>query len=217
MSSSLSPSSSSSSSPDTQSPSAHTAGTSSPLIIVGACFHELKARALAATDGAIPEAGSVSTSPPAPPLSRGNRREAHGTTHRTAHGGTNLTRERTEASGRSGGETSSAQEAEVVDTNSSGSSLLLSSLPWVVSLVNRPEGFLVEAEGVVIRAEHDEELGKKLDSLGRQVRGLVAAQAGLPGRFVFIVGWLVRWLVRLSTTVLVNSPPLPFSRVSWFP
>lgn len=199
-------SSSSDTPPSSLTPSA-TAATTLPLVIVGACFHELKARVLATVDGAA-DATSA--------FSQGTLHEEKHGRHTKARGTApverNVTHEQAEGGGGSGSEKIAAQ-AKMTNSNSSGS--LLSSLPWLLRLVNRPEGFLVEAEGVVVRAEHDKELGKRLDSLGRQVRGLVAAHAGLPGRFVgwlvdVLVGWLddPRFFGNSGTIIKVSPSPI---------
>ena len=53
-------------------------------------------------------------------------------------------------------------------------------------LVTKPEGFMVEMEGVVVRAERGRELGNRLDCLAVQFRALARALAELPGRCVFL-------------------------------
>lgn len=57
---------------------------------------------------------------------------------------------------------------------------------WVLPLVSRPEGFLVEVEGVVLRAEQGKALGRRLDSLVTQVKGLETALSCVPGRRVVV-------------------------------
>lgn len=54
--------------------------------------------------------------------------------------------------------------------------------PWVIPLVTRPEGFLIEVDGVVLRAGHGKVLGKRLGCLALQLKALGVALAELPGR-----------------------------------
>lgn len=56
--------------------------------------------------------------------------------------------------------------------------------PWLLPLVTRPAGFLVEVEGAVVRAGHGRALGKRLDSLALQTKALAVALSEMPGRYV---------------------------------
>lgn len=56
--------------------------------------------------------------------------------------------------------------------------------PWLLPLVTRPAGFLVEVDGAVVRAGHGRALGKRLDGLVLQTKALAVALAEMPGRCV---------------------------------
>lgn len=112
-------------------------------VLIGACFHELKARALAVHN-------KLNT----PPMN---------TLGQAVSAGSLL--------------------CKAVDPEGTTLGCNAIHLPsWVMPLVTRPEGFQVEIEGVVIRAEQGKELGRQLDSLSTQVRGLAAAFSQIPGR-----------------------------------
>lgn len=55
---------------------------------------------------------------------------------------------------------------------------------WVLPLVTRREGFALEVDGVLLRAAHGVEVGRRLDSLALQVKALGSAMTRLPGRWV---------------------------------
>lgn len=136
--------------------------------IVGACFHELKARAMtvAAAAGPRPSAGSRPAAIAAATVAAAaGVGVEHGVEAECAGG-----RERREGGGDGGRLVPPAAEARPLE-------------PWLMPLVTAPEGFLVEVEGAVLRAGHGRALGQRLDNLALQTKALAVAFAQTPGRW----------------------------------
>lgn len=176
--------------------------------IVGACFHELKARAMAVAAGAALENKDGRD---------GDRRKQQPSGEDTVHDGGERgdlagignhdigTVSDETAAGRFGGEhgigvsargtaatchvsresttrVSAAAGADGVGNTCSGVKAVRALEPWLLPLVTRPAGFLIEVDGAVVRAGHGRALGKRLDSLALQTKGLALALAEMPGR-----------------------------------
>ncbi|CAM9263924.1 unnamed protein product, partial [Ectocarpus fasciculatus] len=202
--------------------------------IVGACFHELKARAMAVAAAAAAAAGGAAAGahdPTAtsvgedgctnqtPRPSGGGIAEGGGggdgagagdtgggdswsgeSTAGTAVGGTptrrspacddgrtasvsasSATQSSAGAGGQSGGSGDRAGDGRKSQGAMAGTTRALE--PWLLPLVTRPAGFLVEVEGAVVRAGHGRALGKRLDSLVLQTKALAVALSEMPGRW----------------------------------
>lgn len=140
-------------------------------LLIGACFHELKARALAVHD---------------------KRREQPLTREVPAYAPEADERAREAEPRREPEETAVTMESPAgtsppgLGGNPGDGRAGIPLDRWVMPLVTRPEGFLVEAQGVVLRAKQGVMLGRRLDDLATQTHGLMTALSMLPGRWVAV-------------------------------
>lgn len=170
-------------------------------LIVGPCFNELKARAIA-TDAA--RAAAVSTAAMGQERSEFVTPEVGETVGKSSRAtksngssdpnsmndeiwskrppacGNNSTNVKNESFGTE----TYGRQSESLGQEQQESANPFSSRQWLMPLVKRPQGFLIEVGGVVLRAEHGNALGKRLDSLVLQAKAMMVAVADLPGRFV---------------------------------
>ncbi|CAM9609383.1 unnamed protein product, partial [Scytosiphon promiscuus] len=160
--------------------------------IVGSCFHELKARAMAVAAAAMAgDGGERRTDGGVGGQEQGQRlrREPHAQQPSESRdlgagveGGVDGVEAGADrAAGGGGGGGVGVHRAASVEEGCGGRVVL--QPPWLLPLVTRPAGFLIEAEGVVVTAGHGRALGKRLDGLALQTKALVVALAEMPGRW----------------------------------
>lgn len=152
--------------------------------IVGACFHELKARAMAVHAAAMAESDA------AVERDRDPRQEADAASAKAAAVKKDATISVPYEARRGGRD--KAIDSRIGGCSDDGrrsmrgpgedTKAVSVMAPWVMPLVTRPEGFLIEVEGVVLRAGHGKALGKRMDGLVQQAKALVIAVAATPGR-----------------------------------